>query len=136
MDAPEVTAEERFRSIPRMVLLQAERFGDDLAVLDGPIRLSFADVAAEMLVVGRAMAESGDDKGDTVAVLAPNCARWITAALGAMAAGARVLPVNTRFKGAEAAHVLQRAGARTLVVADGFLGLDYLGMIRAADPDI
>src|SRR5215470_871429 len=95
----ELTAEDRFRSIPRMVLMQADRFGDDLAVLDGDARLSFTDVASEMLLVGRAMAASGVGEGDTVAILAPNQARWITAALGAMSAGARVLPVNTRFKG-------------------------------------
>src|SRR5215470_13054843 len=131
-----LTADERFRSIPRMVLLQADRFGDDLAVLDGDVRLSFVDVATEMLTVARAMAAGGVGVGDTVAVLAPNCARWVTAALGAMATGARVLPVNTRFKGAEIAQVLGKADARMLVVADGFLGFDYVGMIRAVDPEL
>src|SRR5262245_48524902 len=94
-------ADERFGTIPKMVAMQAARFADDLAVVDGDVRQSFADVASDMVLAGRAMVASGVGPGDTVAVLAPNCARWITAALGVMAAGARVLPVNTRFKGAE-----------------------------------
>src|SRR5262245_53041245 len=136
MDERAINAEERFRSIPRMVVIQSERFADDLAVLDGEIRLSFTDVVGEMLAVGRAMVASGIEPGDTVAVLAPNCARWISAALGAMAARARVVPVNTRFKGGEIAQVLRKADVRMLVVADGFLDLDYLDMIRAADPSL
>src|SRR5262245_48246682 len=107
-------ADQRFGTIPRMVLLQAERLGGQVAVADGEVRLSYAEVAAELLLVGRAMAASGVGAGDTVAVLAPNRARWITAALGAMAAGARVVPVNTRFKGGELADVLRRSGARML----------------------
>jgi HIP---CoA ligase len=130
------TADQRFRSIPRMALLQGERCPGDLAVIDGDIRMTFSDVATEMLLVGRAMRASGIGQGDTVGILAPNTARWITAALGVMAAGARVLPVNTRFKGPEAAYVLGKSAARMLVVAEGFLGFSYIGMIRAAAPNL
>ena len=46
--------------------------------------------------------------GDRVAIWAPNGYRWIVAALGLWEAGAVLVPVNTRFKGAEAAVILGR----------------------------
>ena len=46
------------------------------------------------------------------------------------------MPVNTRFKGEEAAYVLRKSGARALFVVRDFLDTDYLGMLRAADPSL
>ncbi len=54
-------------------------------------------------------------------------------------AGAVLVPVNTRFKGHEAADILARSGARLLVTVTDFLGTDYVaparrGRRRAARP--
>jgi HIP---CoA ligase len=65
--------------------------------------------------------------------MAPNCARWIVAALGILGAGGVLVPLNTRFKGPEAAYILRKSGANMLVTVTDFLDNDYLGMIRAAD---
>ena len=62
----------------------------------------------------RALLASGIERGDRVAVWAPNSLEWIVAALGVTTAGGVLVPVNTRFKGAEAAYVLARSGARVL----------------------
>jgi acyl-CoA synthetase (AMP-forming)/AMP-acid ligase II len=129
-------ADLEFRSIPRMALVNADRFGDDLAVIDGDTRLSFRDVGDQMLTVGRALVASGIERGDRVALWAPNSAAWITTALGILATGARLVPLNTRFKGGEAAFVLRQCGATGLFCVDGFLGLHYLEMLRAADPSV
>jgi acyl-CoA synthetase (AMP-forming)/AMP-acid ligase II len=66
----------------------------------------------------------------------PNCADWVIAALGVLGAGGILVPLNTRFKGEEAAYVLRKSGARMLIAEDGFLGLDYLGMLRGSDPGL
>ena len=124
------------RSIPRMALRSAERFGDDLAVLDGPTRMSFRDLGDRMIEVGRALVAGGVAPGDRVALWAPNSAAWIPAALGIHAAGAWLVPLNTRFKGTEAAYVLAKTEARTLICANGFLGADYVDMLRRADPTL
>ena len=58
-------------------------------------------------------------------IWSPNCAEWVIAALGAVGAGALLVPLNTRFKGAEAAYILRRSGARLLFTVEGFLGTDY-----------
>ena len=54
------------------------------------------------------------------------------AALGALSAGATLVPVSTRFTGPEALDVISRSGARALFVAGDFLGTDRLAALRAA----
>ena len=50
-----------------------------------------------------------------------------------MGAGAALVPLNTRFKGPEAAYVLTRSRARALFTVRGFLGIDYPAMLEDED---
>jgi HIP---CoA ligase len=97
--------------------------------------VTWAGLADRMTRAARAYAASGVRPGDRVALWAPNSLDWIVASLGVYAAGGVLVPVNTRFKGAEAAHVLRTAGARLLVTVTDFPGADYLGML-AGEPDL
>ena len=72
---------------------------------------------------------AGIHPGDRVAIWAPNMAEWIVAALGLVGVGAALVPLNTRFKGPEAAYVLNRSRARALFTVRGFLGIDYPAML-------
>jgi acyl-CoA synthetase (AMP-forming)/AMP-acid ligase II len=119
-----------------MVTLAAQRWGEREAVVDGDVRLTYADVDSWMLRSVRAALASGIAPGDRVALWAPNSWEWIVAALGVLGAGARLVPVNTRFKGDEAAFVLRKADARMLLTVEGFLDTDYVGMVRTSDPDL
>jgi acyl-CoA synthetase (AMP-forming)/AMP-acid ligase II len=81
------------------------------------------------------MMAAGVVPGDRVSVWAPNGHRFVVAALGAVSAGAVLVPINTRYKGDEASWILGKSGARLLLVENGFLGNDYLAMLRAAAAD-
>jgi acyl-CoA synthetase (AMP-forming)/AMP-acid ligase II len=116
---------QRWSTIPEMVLSAADRFGDAEAVVDGPLRLTFTELVTRIRCAAGAFAELGIDKGGRVAIWAPNCAEWIIAAFGLLTAGGVLVPVNTRFKAAEAADVISRSGARAVLVQKGFLGQDY-----------
>ncbi|HEY6532498.1 MAG TPA: AMP-binding protein, partial [Acidimicrobiales bacterium] len=129
-------ADERFGTIPCMARASAKRFGDRDALVDGDVRLTFVDVERGMVAVARSLLASGVQRGDRVAVWAPNSATWVLAALGLQAVGAWLVPLNTRLKGEEAAYILRTTDARTLFVADGFLGIDYVEALRAAGPDL
>jgi acyl-CoA synthetase (AMP-forming)/AMP-acid ligase II len=129
-------ADHQFETIPKMVLASAERFGEADAVVDGHRRLSFVDVAGQMRTVAASLIASGVAPGDRVAIWAPNCASWITAALGVHAVGAWLVPLNTRLKGAEAAYTLTKTDARVLFATDRFLGNDYVGSVRAVAPQL
>ncbi len=108
-----------------MVLSAADRFGDTEAVVDGPLRLSFVELADRIRRAAGAFAEFGVGRGDRVAVWAPNSAEWIIAAFGLMTAGGVLVPVNTRFKAEEAADVVARSGAKVVMVQKGFLEHDF-----------
>src|SRR5690606_4784527 len=96
-------------SIPAALAAVAARHGERLAVVDGDTRLTWADLDAAARTFGAALVATGVEAGDRVAVWAPNGAEWIVAALGLFRAGAVLVPVNTRFKGAEAADILSRS---------------------------
>ena len=116
----------RYQTLPELVAGAADRFGDAEAVVDGPLRLSFADLYDRIRCAAGAFADFGIAKGDRAAVWAPNCAEWIVAAFGLLTAGGVLVPVNTRFKTEEAADIITRSGAKAVLVQQGFLGAEYV----------
>ena len=123
--------DQEFGTIPRLVHIAAARHGDRPAIVDGDDVLSFARLEAETRQVTRALIASGVERGDRVAIWAPNGWRWIVAALGAHSAGAAIVPINTRYKGDEAAYVLSKSRASALFTTTDFLGTDYLTLLTA-----
>ncbi|HEV7850894.1 MAG TPA: FadD3 family acyl-CoA ligase [Mycobacterium sp.] len=114
-----------WQTIPEMVLSAADRFGDAEAVVDGSLRLSFAEVVRRIRCAAGAFNDLGIDNGERVAVWAPNSADWMIAAFGLLTAGGVLVPVNTRFKAEEAADIIGRSGAKAVLIQQGFLGYDY-----------
>ena len=133
-----VRADERWVSIPGLVQARAQDFTDEEALVDdaGTVRLSFAALADRMLASTRAAIAAGLEPGDRAAIWAPNLHEWIVAALGILGAGGVVVPLNTRFKGTEAAYVLGKARARMLFTVTGFLDTNYVTMLRDADAEL
>ncbi|MET0901136.1 MAG: FadD3 family acyl-CoA ligase [Mycobacterium sp.] len=108
-----------------MVLSVGDRFGDAEAVVDGDLRLTYVQLVERVRRAAGAVADLGVDKGDRIAIWAPNSAHWLIAAFGAVTAGAVVVPVNTRFKADEAGDIISRSGAKAVLVEKGFLGQDF-----------
>ena len=123
-------------TIPALLATAADRFGQRPAVEDGPTRLSYAELFEAARSFGAALVASGVEPGDRVAIWACNSAEWIVAALGLFQAGAVLVPVNTRFKGGEAADILSRSRARVLVTVTDFLDTDYVAMLRASGVEL
>ncbi len=101
----------------------------DLAVDD----LSCGELVAQVGDAARGLATRGLGRGDAIAIWAPNSARWIVAALAVHSIGGVLVPINTRYKGDEAAYVLARSGARLLVTVDGFLGMHPVAALGASE---
>jgi len=120
-------------TIPQLIAWSTATFADLPAIRDGATTLTYAELGAAVDRAARALVASGMSAGDTVAVWAPNCWQWVVAGLAASRAGCLLVPINTRFKGNEAAYVLQKSSARMLFVVDGFLDTDYTGSIASHD---
>ena len=117
------------QTIPTLLDYAAERFGDSTAIEDGAVHLSFSGLRAQVHRATRALIGLGVEPGDRVAIWAPNLWEWPVAALAIHCAGAVLVPINTRYKGAEARYILDKSQAKALFTVDGFLGLNFQQMV-------
>ena len=121
------------QTIPAAVRAAAGTFGDAVAVAEpGGPTLSYRDLHERVRQAARALIASGIEPGDRVAIWSPNTHHWVIAGLGALCAGATLVPVNTRFTGPEALDIIARSGATALFVAGPFLGADRLTLLTTA----
>ena len=124
-------------TLPRLIRLSTTAYADLNAIRDGEVTLTYRELGERVDQAARALLASDIKAGDTVGVWAPNCWQWVVAALAVSRAGATLVPVNTRFKGNEAAYVLNTASVKVLFVSDGFLDTDYSGSLANEDlPDL
>ena len=112
------------------VVRETVRFGDREALVDGDRRWSFSEVVKAVESAARSFIALGLQHGDRLAIWAPNSAEWIFSALGAQIVGGVLVPINTRFKGSEAAYVLNHSGAKFLLCDNKFLGQNYARELR------
>ncbi|MEU6213815.1 FadD3 family acyl-CoA ligase [Streptomyces sp. NPDC047023] len=131
-DGEDVRGDLRWGTVAGLVRSAAQRYAEREAVVDGRVRIDYAQLGDRVERAAAACLAAGVEPGDRVAVWAPNSLEWIVSALGAVSAGAVLVPLNTRFKGAEAAYVLGRSRARLLFVTGTFLGTSYVASLRRA----
>src|ERR1700716_1247039 len=117
-------ADLQYGTTSRLLLDVAARLGNAEALVDGSLRMTYAELDTAVSAAAAAIIGAGVVKGDRVAIWAPNSALWIVAALGLQRAGAVLVPINTRFLGEEAAFVLEKSQTKILFATTDFLGRD------------
>ena len=123
--------DERWRTTGHLLSDAATQWGDRTAIVDVDRTLTYSELAADAQKVSAALLRRGVETGDVVAIWAPNSWRWVVFALGAQMAGAAIVPMNTRYRGREASHIIGTTRPKALFVHQGFLDNDYLGMLRS-----
>ena len=88
-----------------------------LAVVDGDVRLTYAELLDECGRQAGALEQLGVVPGDRVAVLAPNTSILLQAHYSVPMAGAVLVALNTRLAAHEIATIVQHSGA-VLVIVD------------------
>lgn len=131
-DDEDPRADLRYRTTSCLLREMASRLGDAEAIVDGDMRLTYAELDAAVSQLAAAIIGAGILKGDRVAIWAPNSALWVVAALGLQRAGAVLVPINTRFLGEEAAFVLKKSQAKILFTTTDFLGRNYPASLAEA----
>lgn len=124
-------------SLPGVIAHVAARYGETAFIVgeDGTV-ISFAAFKDRVATLARALIAHGVEHGDRVAIWAPNSPEWILAASAIESIGAIMVPINTRFKGGEAAYVLGKTRARILFTVGRFLGNDYAAMLSDTAADL
>ncbi|WP_223166739.1 class I adenylate-forming enzyme family protein [Nonomuraea sp. SYSU D8015] len=87
LDYPELTAGELLTTAARL-------YGDRTAVVDGPERLTFAQLHARAAAFAHAARDAGVRDGDAVLLHLPNSVWFLVGYYGALLAGASVTPAN------------------------------------------
>lgn len=98
----------------------AARFDDRPALVLDETTVTFADLAARSRRVAAGLARLGIGPGDRVAVWLPSVPAWIELLLACGRLGAIVVSLNTRFRSLELGDILERSGARALVLWPGY----------------
>lgn len=104
---------------------------DAPALHDGPHTFSRATLRNGAAQAAHGLRQLGLRRGDVVAVWLPNGAAWLQLLFAAAEIGVLVVPVSTRYKAPEIAHLLTVSRARLLVFASRFLDQDYTPVAQA-----
>jgi carnitine-CoA ligase len=91
--------------------------------------LTFQEVADGSAATAQALSERGVVAGDRVAVMLDNQPEFPLTWLGLARLGAAIVPLNVRYRTADAQHLLDDAGVRLAVTAPA-----YAGLLRGLSP--
>jgi fatty-acyl-CoA synthase len=81
-----------------------------------PYQRTYAELLGDVHRIANTLRDFGIQRGDAVALTAPNCAELIPALLGAQLAGIAA-PINAALSAEHLGELLRRSGARVLITA-------------------
>lgn len=108
---------------------------DEALVIAGR-RLTYAELRDNVREVALGLRALGINHGDHVAVCMGNSLEWVIFFYAAASIGAVTVPVNTRFKADEMLYCLKQADVKLLFIADRFLKIDFIAMLRGICPAV
>ncbi|WIE72982.1 long-chain fatty acid--CoA ligase [Curtobacterium sp. MCJR17_020] len=132
-------------SVAAILAESAARYPDDVAVIVGDHRTTYAELWSETLAYAGALRARGVTEGSRVAMLVPNVADFARVYYATLALGAVVVPVHALLKRREIDYLLQDSGAMLLVCAAPLLaegaagaelaGVDVITVLAPSDHD-
>lgn len=115
-------------------LIRAEATADPAFVFEGT-PVSRAEFSNKVEQTAAWLAAQGISNGDVVAVWLVNRIEWLALLFAAARLGAVVAAVNTRYRGADVAHLLRVSGARLMVVEAAFRSIDFAAILAGLAED-
>ena len=109
---------------------------DALIVLHQNIHWSYRQLQEEVNRCARALLSIGVNKGDRVAIWAPNCSEWTLTQFATAKIGAILVNINPSYRTHELEYALNQSGARFLVTANSFKSSDYSAMLYELAPEL
>ena len=116
-------------TIPELIKIQAAKLGSKEALVTDNETLTFEELETQSTDIAKHLVSIGVEKGDRLAIWAPNMNEWVLSAIGAHKAGGIIVPINTRMKGKEAAYILNNSQAKILFSVNDFLGSNYFDFL-------
>jgi len=120
----------RGETLPGVLRERAARFADDIAVVGGEVRLSYAALWQEAGRIGAGLLARGLVTGDRVVVQLGNTPAFVTVVCGLFRAGLIPVYALPAHRITEVSHVMHKAQARGYIAADRQDGFDYRVLAR------
>jgi len=122
MQAPYTSSSADEGNFASLLWQAGERFADRVAMLERGQETTYASVLERGAGVARALAASGVQPGDRVAVLLRRGPESAASLFGTLAVGAIVVPVNKLYQPRQIEYVVQHSGSRALISSADLLG--------------
>jgi fatty-acyl-CoA synthase len=104
------------------------------AVVDGDLRLTYAQFGARCDRWSAALANLGVGKGDRVATIAPNTHQQLEQFYAIPRLGAVIVPINYRLSAEDFVYIVNHSGAKVLGVHSDYL--DMIDSVRERLPNV
>lgn len=109
-------------NLSRMLEWNRHRRGDKDALVDGDVRLTYAELDDQVHAVAHQLIDLGHSRGDLIAILGNNSWRYVVSMFAIARIGAAFLPLNWRLHDKELEYILGHSGAVGLITDDEFAG--------------
>ena len=134
MNQPQLQSLTLGQILDRTVAAHGDR--DALVYVDRDFRLTYGEFAEVVDQLARGLMALGVQKGEKVAVWATNIPYWVALQFATAKIGAVLLTVNTNYKFAEVAYLLEQSDTETLFIIDGYQDTDYLKTVYDLVPEL
>ncbi|TMR90224.1 AMP-dependent synthetase [Nonomuraea basaltis] len=108
---------------------QAEHHPGTTVIDEGGTRVTMSELRAAAAEIARGLIALGVAPGDRVAMWGLNSAYWVAHAFGIWDAGAVIVPLSSRYKGIEAAQLIEKTGAKVLITGAGPTAVPLAGLL-------
>ena len=115
-----------------------EKYPDNDAVVyyDRDYRLTYREFGDLVDQLAKGLMALGVKKGEKVAVWATNVPHWVPLQFATAKIGAILLTVNTLYKIAELAYLLEQSDCENIFIIDGYRDTDYVQTIYELIPEL
>ena len=131
---------EALRSVTLGALLDEaiERYPDNEALIyvDRDFRLTYRQFGEVVDRLAKGLMALGVNRGEKVAVWSTNIPYWVALQFATAKIGAVLLTVNTNYKSAELAYLLEQSECENLFLIDGYMDTDYLQTVYDLVPEL
>jgi fatty-acyl-CoA synthase len=107
-----------------------------LVYVDRDFRLTYRQFGEVVDQLAKGLMALGVAKGEKVAVWSTNIPYWVALQFATAKIGAVLLTVNTNYKSAELAYLLEQSECENLFLIDGYMDTDYLQTVYDLVPEL
>eukprot|EP00884_Botryococcus_braunii_P000472 jgi/Botrbrau1/10425/Bobra.0133s0032.1 len=122
------------QTVAQNLALTADQFPNQPALIvpHQGVRYNYREFQDVVTQAARGFEAVGVQKGERLAIWAPNCYEWTVTQYAAAKVGAILVNVNPAYRLSELQYVLEQSGVSTIVLAPSLRDADFVSMLEQA----